>query len=64
MSTDSEARGTTVPASGGEESTDLDGPDGTYSPRVGAYEPYRDLIEEQLRLGRNAKVIWQDLVDD
>ena len=27
-------------------------------------EPFRDLIEEALGRGRNAKAIWQDLVDD
>ena len=32
--------------------------------RVSACEPYRDLIEEQLSRGRNAKAIWQDLVTD
>jgi len=29
-----------------------------------ASEPYRELIEAGLRAGRNAKAIWQDLVDD
>jgi len=32
--------------------------------RVSACRPYRDLIEEQLSRGRNAKAIWQDLVTD
>ena len=27
-------------------------------------EPFRDTIEEALSRGRNAKAIWQDLVDD
>ena len=27
-------------------------------------EPFRDMIEEALTRGRNAKAIWQDLVDD
>ena len=27
-------------------------------------EPFRDIIEEALTRGRNAKAIWQDLVDD
>ena len=31
---------------------------------VSASEPYRELIEEALLRGRNAKAIWQDLVDD
>ncbi len=30
--------------------------------RVSACKPYRELIEEQLSRGRNAKAIWQDLV--
>ena len=29
-----------------------------------ACEPYRELVEKGLRAGRNAKAIWQDLVDD
>lgn len=29
-----------------------------------ASEPYRELIEQALTRGRNAKAIWQDLVDD
>jgi len=29
-----------------------------------ASEPYRELIEQGLTKGRNAKAIWQDLVDD
>jgi transposase len=31
---------------------------------VSASEPYRELIEQALTRGRNAKAIWQDLVDD
>jgi transposase len=31
---------------------------------VSASEPYRELIQQGLRKGRNAKAIWQDLVDD
>ena len=34
------------------------------NPSASACEPYRDLIEQAIRLGRNATVIWQDLVDD
>ena len=34
------------------------------APSVSACEPYRDLIVEALRRGRNAMAIWQDLVDD
>ena len=32
--------------------------------RVSTCKPYRELIEEQLSRGRNAKAIWQDLVTD
>ena len=34
------------------------------SPSVSASEPYRDLIEASVRLGRDAMSTWQDLVDD
>jgi hypothetical protein len=34
------------------------------SPTASACEPYRELIELALARGRNAKAIWQDLVDD
>jgi transposase len=34
------------------------------SPSASACEPYRDVIEVGLGQGRNAKAIWQDLVDD
>jgi transposase len=34
------------------------------NPSASACEPYRDLIEKAVALGRNATVIWQDLVDD
>ena len=33
------------------------------SPSASACEPYRELIELGLSHGRNAKAIWQDLVD-
>jgi transposase len=33
-------------------------------PGASACEPYRELIVEWLSRGRNAKAIWQDLVDD
>jgi transposase len=33
------------------------------NPSASACEPYRDLIEKAVALGRNATVIWQDLVD-
>lgn len=34
------------------------------SPSASACEPYRDLVVSWLERGRNAKAIWQDLVDD
>jgi len=34
------------------------------SPRASAAEPHRELIVEAIEQGRNAMVIWQDLVDD
>jgi transposase len=34
------------------------------SPSASACEPYREVIELGLGQGRNAKAIWQDLVDD
>lgn len=34
------------------------------SPAASACEPFRDLIQSGLECGRNAKAIWQDLVDD
>jgi transposase len=34
------------------------------APSASACEPYRELIEEALRRGRNAMGIWQNLVDD
>jgi transposase len=35
-----------------------------HNPSASGCEPYRDLIEQAVRVGRNATVIWQDLVDD
>jgi len=40
------------------------GPRPGRSPAASACEPYREQIEQAVRLGRNATVIWQDLVDD
>ena len=41
------------------------GPPGDISPpSASACEPYRELIEQGLARGRNAKAIWQDLVSD
>ncbi len=34
------------------------------APSASACEPYRELIADALRRGRNAVAIWQDLVDD
>ncbi len=34
------------------------------APCASACEPYRDLIADALRLGRNAMAIWQDLIED
>ena len=34
------------------------------APSASACEPYREVIEEALKRGRNAVAIWQDLVDD
>ena len=34
------------------------------SPQASACEPYREWIESAVAAGRNAMVIWQDLVDD
>jgi transposase len=34
-----------------------------HNPSASACEPYRELIEKAVGLGRNATVIWQDLVD-
>jgi len=39
------------------------GPPPTRSPSSSACEPFRDAIELGLSRGRNAKAIWQDLVD-
>jgi transposase len=54
---DSEAPSAAVPAAASEP---LPG----RSPTASACEPYREVIELGLSKGRNAKAIWQDLVDD
>jgi transposase len=77
VSTDS---GRAKPAISGEVSTDSDGAKPATraevstdsapfrrpgrAPSASACEPYRELILEALRRGRNAMAIWQDLVDD
>jgi transposase len=38
-------------------------PPASRAPQASACEPYRELIEQGLRRGRNAMAIWQDLVD-
>jgi len=43
---------------------DLEGHPTKQTATASASEPYRDLIEQALTRGRNAKAIWQDLVDD
>ena len=53
------------PATSGEVSTDA----GVRvapgrAPQASACEPYRELIVDAVRRGRNAMAIWQDLVDD
>jgi transposase len=35
-----------------------------HNPSASACEPYRELIEQGVALGRDAMAIWQDLVDD
>ncbi len=39
-------------------------PEPTRSPRLSRSEPYREIIERGLALGRNGMAIWQDLVSD
>src|SRR5258708_3908271 len=40
------------------------GPPTHPEPSASACEPYRELVEQGLRRGRNAMAIWQDLVSD
>lgn len=62
-STDSATRDGPKPASSGSEvSADSALVIASRAPAASACEPYRDLIEAALRVGRNAKAIWQDLV--
>jgi transposase len=62
VSTDS---GEAQPATRAEVSTDsAPMPRPGRAPSASACEPYRELIAEALRHGRNAMAIWQDLVDD
>jgi len=52
----------------GGESTNqnavVPGPPPGRSPSASACEPWREVIESGLSRGRNAKAVWQDLVDD
>jgi transposase len=56
------------PAISGQVSTDSGPspwpPAPSRAPSASACEPFRELIAEALSRGRNAKAIWQDLVDD
>src|SRR5215203_4530185 len=67
--------GAANPAISGEVSTDSRASNPTISPAVStdsptrapsasACEPYRELVTAALGRGRNARAIWQDLVDD
>jgi transposase len=59
-----EGSGLPAPATGAERSTDEGAiPRPGRAPSASACEPYRELIVEALRRGRNAMAIWQDLVD-
>jgi transposase len=58
VSTDSEPPREAITAAQGTET-----PPGR-SPSASACEPYRELIVDAVRRGRNAMAIWQDLVDD
>jgi transposase len=61
VSTDSPSK----PATTTEVSTDVPpGETPSRAPTASACEPYRELITQALRHGRNAMAIWQDLVDD
>ena len=65
VSTGSAAGDGSKPASGEGVSTDPAATNAVtpdHSPVASACEPYRDFIEAALRVGRNAKAIWQDLV--
>ena len=58
VTTDHEAA---KPANGSEVTTDSGDPKPPPSPSTS--EPYRELIESALSLGRNAMSVWQELVD-
>ncbi len=46
------------------DSAELERQSPTVSPSASVCEPHRELIEQAVSLGRNAKAIWQDLVND
>ena len=60
--------GGSKPAISGEVSTDSGRAAGPAAagraPSASACEPFREVIEEAIGLGRNAMAIWQDLVDE
>jgi transposase len=60
VTTDSEAA---KPANGSEVTTDSGGPKPPPGPTASTSEPYHELIERALSLGRNAMSVWQELVD-
>ena len=62
VSTDS--RPVSAAATGTSDAATVSGDRPSRAPRASACEPYRELIVEALGRGRNAMVIWQDLVDD
>jgi hypothetical protein len=61
FSSKNSAESNSKPATAAKVSTDLAV---GRSPTASACEPYRELIGEALARGRNARAIWQDLVDD
>jgi transposase len=62
VSTDSDGAKPATRAAVSTDSTSIPRPG--RAPSASACEPYRELIIEALRRGRNAMAIWQDLVDD
>ena len=51
------------PANGSEVTTGSGGPKSSLIPTASTSEPYREVIETALSLGRNAMSVWQELVD-
>ena len=62
VSTDSS--GAPSPGAATGDAAPLSGDRPSRAPRASACEPYRELIAEAVGRGRNARAIWQDLVDD